>query len=81
MQNQRGLTPEAAKEIGTVYAKQLANFEEVGEWGKRLGAMFVFFRPSATGAVRAFESIGPMLRSWESVRNHYLRLLLKILKH
>jgi len=58
----------AAKEVGAVYAKQLANFEEVGEWGKTLGALFVFFRPSATGAVRAFESIGPMLRSWESVK-------------
>jgi len=64
----KGATPEAAKQIGTVYAKQLANFEEVGEWGKGLGAMFVFFRPSATGAVRAFESIGPMLRTWESVQ-------------
>jgi len=63
-----GATKEAAKQIATVYAKQLANFEEVGEWGKGLGAMFVFFRPSATGAVRAFESIGPMLRSWESVK-------------
>jgi len=64
----KGATPEAAKQIGTVYAKQLANFEEVGEWGKGLGAMFVFFRPSATGAVRAFESLGPMLRTWESVK-------------
>ena len=64
----KGATPEAAKQIGTVYAKQLANFEEVGEWGKGLGAMFVFFRPSATGAVRAFESLGPMLRTWESVQ-------------
>ena len=64
----RGIKGDAAKEVGAVYAKQLANFEEVGEWGKTLGALFVFFRPSATGAVRAFESIGPMLRSWESVK-------------
>jgi len=64
----KGVSPEAAKQTATVYAKQLANFEEVGEWGKGLGAMFVFFRPSATGAVRAFESIGPMLRTWESVQ-------------
>jgi hypothetical protein len=64
----RGIKGNAAKEVGAVYAKQLANFEEVGEWGKTLGALFVFFRPSATGAVRAFESIGPMLRSWESVK-------------
>jgi arsenate reductase-like glutaredoxin family protein len=64
----RGIKGDAAKEVGAVYAKQLANFEEVGEWGKTLGALFVFFRPSATGAVRAFETIGPMLRSWESVK-------------
>ena len=64
----RGIKGDAAKEVGAVYAKQLANFEEVGEWGKTLGALFVFFRPSATGAVRAFESIGPMLRSWDSVK-------------
>jgi hypothetical protein len=63
-----GKSMEEAIQMATVYAKQLANFEEVGEWGKGLGAMFMFFRPSATGAVRAFESIGPMLRSWESVK-------------
>jgi hypothetical protein len=64
----KGIKGKAAQEVGAAYAKQLANFEEVGEWGKTLGALFVFFRPSATGAVRAFESIGPMLRSWESVK-------------
>jgi hypothetical protein len=66
--NQKEEVENAAKRAGAYYAKQLANFEEVGEWGKTLGALFVFFRPSATGAVRAFESIGPMLRSWESVK-------------
>ena len=65
----KGASQEQAIHSATVYAKQLANFEEVGEWGKGLGAMFMFFRPSATGAVRAFESIGPMLRSWDSVKN------------
>ena len=63
-----GKSKEEAVQLATVYAKQLANFEEVGEWGKGLGAMFMFFRPSATGAVRAFQSIGPMLRTWDSVR-------------
>ena len=63
----KGVPENIANEKAAVYTKQLANFEEVGEWGKALGALFVFFRPSATGAVRAFESIGPALRSWESV--------------
>jgi len=59
------------------YVKNLANFEQVGVWGKGLGAIFMFFRPSATGAVRAIESLVPLLRDVdaaiaglpESVRN------------
>jgi len=44
------------------YVKNLANFEQVGQWGKGLGALFMFFRPSATGAVRAIESLVPLFR-------------------
>ena len=59
------------------YVKNLANFEQVGAWGKGLGAIFMFFRPSATGAVRAIESLVPLFRNIdtaiaglpESVRN------------
>jgi hypothetical protein len=59
------------------YVKNLANFEQVGVWGKGLGAIFMFFRPSATGAVRAIESLVPLFRNIdaaiaglpESVRN------------
>ena len=45
------------------YVKNLANFEQVGVWGKGLGAIFMFFRPSATGAVRAIESLVPLFRN------------------
>jgi hypothetical protein len=41
------------------FAKNLANFEQVGEWGKTVGAFYMFFRPAATGAVRAIQSIAP----------------------
>lgn len=41
------------------YAKNLANFEQIGRWGKQAGALFMFFRPAATGAVRAIESLAP----------------------
>ena len=58
---------EAAREYATVYAKRMANFEETGEYGRAMGAWFMFFRPAATGAVRALESIGPALRSWDNV--------------
>ena len=43
--------------------KNLANFEEVGRFGKVAGAWFMFFRPAATGAVRAIESMAPALAS------------------
>jgi hypothetical protein len=45
------------------YVKNLANFEQVGAWGKGLGAIFMFFRPSATGAVRAMEALVPLFRN------------------
>jgi hypothetical protein len=50
----------------TAYVKNLANFEQVGAWGKGLGAVFMFFRPSATGAVRAIESLVPL---WRNIDN------------
>jgi hypothetical protein len=41
------------------YAKNLANFEQVGKYGKEAGSLFMFFRPAATGAVRAIEALAP----------------------
>jgi hypothetical protein len=51
----------AAITTASAYAKNLANFEQVGQWGRTLGAFFMFFRPSATGAVRAIDAIAPAL--------------------
>ena len=48
-----------ARRHATTTTKNLANFEKVGEWGKATGAMFMFFRPAATGAVRAIEALAP----------------------
>jgi hypothetical protein len=53
------MSDEAATIKAAEFAKNLANFEQVGEYGKGLGAAFMFFRPSATGAVRAIESLIP----------------------
>lgn len=50
---------EAAKVRAAAYAKNLANFEQVGELGRAAGALFMFFRPAATGAVRAIEALAP----------------------
>ena len=58
---------EAAKESATVYAKRLSNFEEVGNFGRDLGAFYMFFRASAVGAARALQSVGPGFRSAKAV--------------
>lgn len=58
----------AASIQAAAYAKNLANFEQVGEWGKTLGGFFMFFRPSATGAVRAMEAIAPAFQSLPQAR-------------
>ena len=49
----------AANEKAASYSKNLANFEQVGQYGKAMGAFYMFFRPSATGAVRAIEAVAP----------------------
>lgn len=41
----------------TAYAKNLANFEQIGMYGKQMGSLFMFFRQSATGAVRAIDAL------------------------
>jgi hypothetical protein len=38
------------------YAKNLANFEQIGYYGKVMGAWFMFSRPSATGAFRLYDA-------------------------
>jgi len=57
------MNPAEAKEDARIraveYAKNLANFEQIGRWGKQAGALFMFFRPAATGAVRAIEALAP----------------------
>jgi hypothetical protein len=50
---------EAAATEAASWVKSLANFEKVGEYGRELGAAYMFIRPSATGAVRAVEAILP----------------------
>jgi len=55
----KGESEKAAKVRASAYAKNLANFEQVGEYGKALGAAYMFFRPAATGAVRAIEAVVP----------------------
>jgi len=66
-----GMTEAAARRQASAYAKNLANFEQVGEWGRAAGAWFMFFRPAATGAVRAIDSLAP---AWQDVETLIKRL-------
>ena len=58
----------AAQREATAYTKNFTNFEEVGTAGRELGNWFMFYRPAATGAIRALDVIGPAIRSWDSVK-------------
>jgi hypothetical protein len=49
------------------YTKNLANFEQVGQYGKALGAIFMFFRPGATGAMRAIDALSPAFQSAKDI--------------
>ena len=58
-----GSTEQSATKEAASYSKNLANFEQTGDWGKTIGAFYMFFRPAATGAVRALDAISPALRT------------------
>jgi hypothetical protein len=64
---EEGLSETAARTKAAAYSKNLANFEQVGEHGRGLGALFMFFRPSATGAVRAIEAALPAFQNIDKV--------------
>ena len=55
----KGESERSATVRAAAYVKNLANFEQVGEFGKQMGAFYMFFRPAATGAVRAIEAVAP----------------------
>jgi hypothetical protein len=51
----------AARTEAASFAKNLANFRLIGTAGREAGALFMFFRAGATGAVRAIDAIMPAL--------------------
>jgi len=52
---------QAARTEAASFAKNLANFRLIGTAGREAGALFMFFRAGATGAVRAIDAIMPAL--------------------
>ena len=63
----QGLTQKEAVTKAASFAKGLANFELTGTRGGGMGSWFMFFRPSATGAVRAIEAVAPAFRDIKNV--------------
>ena len=59
-----------ARQRAAAYAKELANFEQIGVYGREAGAMFMFFRPAATGAVRALDALRPAFETFEQAASH-----------
>jgi hypothetical protein len=49
----------AACEQAAADTKNLTNFEKVGKYGRELGALYMFIRPSAISATRAIETAAP----------------------
>ena len=49
----------AAAEESAAFTLNLANFSQQGEWGKIMGGLYMFSKPSSTGAVRALEAVMP----------------------
>lgn len=72
MSNEKGPNGEmspaeiAAATESAAWTKNLANFEKAGEYAREMGALYMFIRASATGAVRAAEAAIPAFRSMKS---------------
>lgn len=62
-----GLSKEAAEARAVADAKNLANFETVGDKGREAGAFFMYFRPAATGVVVALDALRPLFVSEQTM--------------
>lgn len=69
----KGMSESAAYRAAVIEAaawtKNLANFENAGEYAREMGALYMFIRASATGAVRAGEATLPAFRTLNSAVN------------
>jgi hypothetical protein len=59
----------AARVEASAFAKETANFETVGEWGRAAGGLYMYFRAAATGASRAIDALAPAWSSVDTVVN------------
>lgn len=61
--NTRGMNEDAAQNFAASFAKNTANFENRGasRVAKNLSAIYAFFAPAATGAVRTLDALAPAI--------------------
>lgn len=57
----------ALKQEAVAYTKNLFNYEQVGRFGRQLGSVFIFLRPSVTSAVRAVDALLPAFQRPENL--------------
>jgi hypothetical protein len=48
------------KQNAAMFSKNLFNYEKVGKYGRELGALYMFMRPSLTSAVRVADVLQPL---------------------
>jgi hypothetical protein len=65
----------AVKEEAAGFTKNLFNYEQVGKYGRELGAMYMFMRPSLTSAVRVMDVMRPAFESVDSAMDRGSPLL------
>jgi hypothetical protein len=53
----QGISNQEAIKEAAIATKELANFEQTGKFGSEMGALYMFSRAQATGAVRAIDSL------------------------
>jgi hypothetical protein len=75
---EKSMSKEDADIEAVAYTKNLANFEKMGLKGKEIGAAYMFFRPAATGAVRAVEALAPIKDVKKFITGNTAGLLSKI---
>ena len=74
---QEGMTEPQARELAAAQAKELTNYRLIGKYGRSAGGLFMFFRPAASSAVAAIDTLRPAFQSVESVLAKYPESVLK----
>jgi len=74
---QEGMTEPQARELAAAQAKELTNYRLIGKYGRSAGGLFMFFRPAASSAVAAIDTLRPAFQSVKSVLAKYPESVLK----